>query len=599
MKNIKQNIAIELFIVVALVLCIAVSAFAGRMYGGEATQSSAAYLDRVLCFNGWRVFDGDEYTEIPTPSYCGFRDGKLVIENNLPRALESGTVIAFESLGSSVAVIVGDEQVYSSFETKPNTAVPAWNFIELSNQHAEERIEICFLAPDSYDCSFAPKTYLGPKAEILLLVNMDRTANVQICISIITLGLLVFLFAAVTFMNKTFVREFVILGLFIIALGISQLWQLPAPSRDMKTNYILQCSSISIFGLLPASYCYYRANKAVGKAKKTYRILSGVCIAYYLIVVFIHWAAPGLIFRYSRYANYLFFEAIFAICIYCTHCFEKHFSSKYRVMLVASIVVFMICLGIDGFTHITSTSRMNVRPMIMGSFVFAIMQIVAVVFFAYDYIEQQIEMSKELSENRIKLMVSQMRPHFIRSALGAIRNVIKNDPDKAYNLLYDFTNYLSFNIDTLDSMDLVPFSTELRHIKEYLAIEQERFYPRVRVEYEIEADHFNIPPLSIQPIVENAVRHGALSRREGGTVTIITEETADSFIIRVVDTGVGFDVENVPAPRPSHGVSAKNATARIEQMVNGTVKTESIIGTGTTVTVMLPKGGNISENNIS
>jgi LytS/YehU family sensor histidine kinase len=204
-------------------------------------------------------------------------------------------------------------------------------------------------------------------------------------------------------------------------------------------------------------------------------------------------------------------------------------------------------------------------------------------------------MANELSESRIKIMVSQMRPHFVRSALGAIRSIIKSDPEKAYDLLYDFTSYLSFNIDTLDNLDPVPFRDELRHIREYVTIEQERFYPRVRVEYEIEADSFMIPPLSIQPFVENAIRHGILAKREGGMVRIVTEETEDTYIITVADNGEGYDPQNPPPTQPSHGISARNATYRLESTVGAVVDIQSKPGMGTTVTVTVPKERRVKQ----
>ena len=112
------------------------------------------------------------------------------------------------------------------------------------------------------------------------------------------------------------------------------------------------------------------------------------------------------------------------------------------------------------------------------------------------------------------------------------------------------------------------------------------------MEYDIGPTDFEIPPLSIEPFVENAVKHGVWQKREGGTVRVISEEKEKTFVISICDDGVGFDPQNPPTPAiRGHGIGMKYAIERLNTMVSGTVKVESQPGKGTTITIEIPKTG--------
>lgn len=599
MKPVIRIRFIVLALVFALVLCSGLPILYGQNYASDVIQSPAKYMEELLSYQGWNLITDDSSAQqLTLPARIRAPHGDTIrIVNVLPRSLETGTCLAFESLNTSVTVKVDGEVVYRNLGEDEKAAISMWNFVSLEAAQAEAPITIEITGQDAYDTGIVPQILLGPKAEILVLLNAERSANMQISMSIVLLGLLVFLFSAITFTNSRFVNDFIILGVFIMLLGLSQLWQISSPAESVRTGFIHQCIAAGCFGLLPSLYCLYRGSRSEETVGNSLLIVSTVGVLFFFLVFAVHWLLPIRVFPHKQMVSFLFCELIYAFCLYSTLFREKDDSPEYRFLIALSLIIFIICVGLEGFTYVSYTSGIHVKPMILGSLIFSILHTIAVVLRSYNYIEQQLRISEELGESRIKLMVKQMRPHFIRSALGAIRNAIKNDPDKAYELIYDFTNYLSFNIDSLDSVEPVPFKTELKHIKEYMALEEERFYPRVRVEYEIEADEFLVPPLSVQPYVENAIKHGVLAKREGGMVKVITEETEEAFLVIVSDTGMGFDTENVPQALPSHGVSAKNAEYRLKNMIGAQVRTESVIGKGTTVTITISKEGNNHENN--
>ena len=205
---------------------------------------------------------------------------------------------------------------------------------------------------------------------------------------------------------------------------------------------------------------------------------------------------------------------------------------------------------------------------------------------------------KELYEAQVSVMVSQIQPHFMYNALSSIAMLCTVDPETAQEATVEFADYLRGNMDSLKQKAPVPFTAELEHLKKYLYIEKLRFGKKLNVEYDIQATEFVVPQLSIQPLVENAVKHGVGMKKKGGTVTIATRDAGEAFEVIIKDDGVGFDTS---APRKEDGrshVGIENTRKRLKDMCGADVITTSVIGEGTTVKVVLPKEVQNNENTL-
>lgn len=200
---------------------------------------------------------------------------------------------------------------------------------------------------------------------------------------------------------------------------------------------------------------------------------------------------------------------------------------------------------------------------------------------------------KELAEYRIDIMLSQIQPHFLYNALTTIRRLCGRNPKEAQAAITDFARFLRANMDSLKSKAPIPFVQELAHVEHYLSLEQRRFQNRLSVVYDITARDFSIPPLTLQPIVENAVRHGVLKRESGGTVTIRTLETKSSYLAIVEDDGVGLHGGPADADEmESHThIGTQNVRERLNALCGGTLTLDSTPGMGTTATITIPKEG--------
>ena len=112
--------------------------------------------------------------------------------------------------------------------------------------------------------------------------------------------------------------------------------------------------------------------------------------------------------------------------------------------------------------------------------------------------------------------------------------------------------------------------------------------------YDIQTDHFFLPVLTVQPLVENAVKHGITKKRGGGVLTLATREEPKSYVVTVTDTGVGFDPAHYMDDGKNH-IGIENVRQRLEHMAGGTLKITSTPGSGTTAVIIIPKKEGIKE----
>ena len=192
----------------------------------------------------------------------------------------------------------------------------------------------------------------------------------------------------------------------------------------------------------------------------------------------------------------------------------------------------------------------------------------------------------ELKASRVAIMLSQIRPHFIYNTLGTIERLCIKDPEKAFDLVRNFSLYLRGNFSELDSVAPISFSEEIQHVQYYVNIEKVRF-PDMTIEYQLDFSDFTLPAISVQPLVENAIKHGLMPLETGGKVVIRSYETDTHFCVEVSDNGVGFDTE-VLLNKKEH-VGLNNIRERLKAIVNGDLTVESTVGSGTTATIKIPK----------
>jgi LytS/YehU family sensor histidine kinase len=201
-----------------------------------------------------------------------------------------------------------------------------------------------------------------------------------------------------------------------------------------------------------------------------------------------------------------------------------------------------------------------------------------------DQVEQDLNRQREIANQRTSIMVLQMRPHFIYNTMTSIYCLCDQNPKLARQVIMDFTTYLRKNFTAVASAEPIPFTSELEHTRAYLAVEQAQYEDSLFVDYDTPHTCFRIPPLTLQPIVENAIKHGRDPYAGPFRISIRTRKTDSGSEIIVKDNGRGFDYENDSEPH----TALRNIRQRLEIMCGGSMMITSNDGGGTVVTVRIP-----------
>ena len=305
----------------------------------------------------------------------------------------------------------------------------------------------------------------------------------------------------------------------------------------------------------------------------------------------------------SSFYNHIFFE------IYPdgTHYYTKyHFLSQLGVLLILLPDTYVIlkerhrigikncCFWIGFPVSIVVVRYFDLKynlPFVYPSMALMILCIFTMVNAEMDsYVSR---MSLEITESMGKVMVGQIQPHFIYNVLNSISILCRKDSERAARVTDSFAKYLRWNTNSVLSKEPVSIGEEISHTKIYLDLEKERFGDILSVEWNVEDENFFIPPLVLQPLVENAVRHGICQKEDGGNVWIHVFSTPKSHSVTIEDDGVGFDTSILSNLEPGIKGGLKYAKAQIEGVCNGRLDVDSTPGKGTKISISLPRDTNL------
>lgn len=209
----------------------------------------------------------------------------------------------------------------------------------------------------------------------------------------------------------------------------------------------------------------------------------------------------------------------------------------------------------------------------------------------------QIELSEsnyQLEQSKNQLLIAQIQPHFINNSLMTLCARSRDYPEVYEGLKY-FSMYLRSHFDILGEVCAITFEQEMDNIEAYLTLERMNYKDKLQVDYNIECDDFTVPALSIQPLVENAVRHG-ISRENGGTISISSFRKDGYIIIEVTDDGTG-DRTYIEDTKDRRGVGLENIIKRLDIVCGGKVELMKVPdGTLARITIKEKSGDEENDN---
>lgn len=253
---------------------------------------------------------------------------------------------------------------------------------------------------------------------------------------------------------------------------------------------------------------------------------------------------------------------------------RKKLSTRYLVAFLIYLLPFTVFLTVHAF--------IDIAPFLFSGV--GICAFSMCYFIVSDQIIHNFHQQREIANQRASVMVLQMRPHFIYNTMMSIYYLCKQDADKAQQVTLDFTTYLRKNFTAVASEEAVPFKDELEHTKAYLAVEQAQHEDMLCVDYDTPHIDFKVPPLTLQPLVENAVKHSLDPNGEALHIYVKTRLTDSGNEIIVENNGLDYQPSTDNEPH----TALANIQQRLDMMCKGTLKITPREGGGTVVKVTIP-----------
>lgn len=430
-----------------------------------------------------------------------------------------------------------------------------WNQIPLNSHNEGDVLTIDYITGKLGYNGYLEPPFVGEDNAIFGYLKSKYLIPFTLSILLTILGVFI-LTVATVYTKKVAETDQVLIGLVLVTSGIWCVDRSKMPFFMVGSNvkFFLAFISLMMVSVLMFLYIGFRFKR---QNQKLINIFIFADIALFLICF--------LLVGYEVYPLYfvvrISYIMILAACIYFIYVLWINTYGKYkrynnrvehnalRIEFVASIAIIILSflsIIIDAVVtnnwnpvHRDWTGVGNTQ--MIATNIFAIAQLIIIIYKGYHGTLERETINKKLHESKLELMMGQIQPHFMFNTLSSIRTLIKVDPDLAYKMLYDFSNYLRANVDNITNLEGISFESEVDHIQSYVSIEEVRFGDRLEVHYDIQETNFIVPPLSIQPLVENAIKHGVCKKPEGGTVWLRSYSVDNDFIVEVQDTGIGFN----------------------------------------------------------
>lgn len=516
-------------------------------------KTNLEYVDHHSPYNdGWSLtLNEKEIGPVTLPYDVVTNQGNsAVFSKVLPDEIEDCTAIISRNYHQRLQVFIDGKLVFSyppkDWNGIGNLISDEWNMIPLLPEYAGKTIEFSLTNNTMFKfTAHVGEFYYGEDNSLVQFIRGNGFIGViEGVIVCIIAGLL--LIVSYIYRNHTNQAQNTAMGVALLCFGI---WITNRAKMCLFPNnsiYIYACSLVCLMLVAPFVflYSYYR-----NKTMKRFALWGfRACL---LADIFLMISCFFIKYDVEIIASFAYILCIVALALTSYSLFIGGFSKKAKLLsktdrllnqteFFASLIIPLFAVFEFTFYHDLLWTDAS-KYLRMGILLYAIAYMCFVLWRTFLVVQDRTIVTKKLHESELELMMGQIQPHFIFNTLSSIRTLIKVDPDLSYDMIYNFSNYLRANIDNVTNMDGIKFSAEVEHIQNYVNIEKVRFGERLNVEYDIQAGDFIVPPLSIQPLVENAIKHGIRNKPGVGIVTLKSYETPDFNIVEVNDTGIGFN----------------------------------------------------------
>ena len=380
--------------------------------------------------------------------------------------------------------------------------------------------------------------------------------------------------------KKFFLLMFGNLSLLIIALGVDLMaltipFNVTADRVAVFFEYFFYTLTMPIFTIYLLRFC--------GESLKS-NLLYAVLFFFTVFLILLGVAQDTKFFYYITAEDFYRGECHFVLTLpMIAIMFLNIFGVIRRKNLLTKkyFRAFLLYLSAITFVTLIHIIEFSIYLVVMG-IIFSNLVIFAVIL--SEQVNQFFKQQKEIVNQQANILTLQMRPHFIYNTMTSIYYLCSQNPEQAAKVTLYFTNYLRKNFTAIAYSETIPFSEELEHAKAYLSIEQVQCEDNLFITYDTPHQNFKIPPLTLQPIVENCVKHGLDPDLDPLHILISTRKTNSGSEIIVEDDGVGFKFDGT-----TKSFALPNIKKRIELFCGGNLKILPREGGGTVVKIFIPE----------
>ncbi|MBQ9661626.1 MAG: histidine kinase [Oscillospiraceae bacterium] len=463
-----------------------------------------------------------------------------------------------------------------------------WLVVPLAAADSGKELEIVSIPIYTAVENRNPRVFLGRWNSVLIALAHECLWELILSIICMVSGLLVLTFSLLLHSSRQERMQMLYLGVFTLSVGLWRLSDLQiTPMVLPRFTVLLYVLAFLSTLLCPVFFCRFLYWRHMGNREGVYGWLSILLAAESLALIVLQ--LLGLV-ELRAVLSVPLLAILMVGAVIAVHSVRNLSRGSYNRMFILDncmYLAFVLAVLFDLLRFLTVGNSRFLTGFLTVTVLHLLAMGMSILRQAAERQRRAGELEAELAKEHTRLMLSQIQPHFLYNALSVIRELCHRDPEKAEKATVRFADYLRQNMDSLLMEAPVPFREELRHTQNYAELEQLRFQERLQMEYDIPIQEFSLPALTLQPIVENAVKY-TMRAQVDGRIVIRTRETETAFLIRVEDNGPGFDPEAVPEDGKSH-VGIRNVRNRLSQMCGGQLYIESVIGEGTTAVIEIPK----------
>lgn len=474
----------------------------------------------------------------------------------LPEEFKDPRSICFYSVYQEVCVRLDGQEIYTFLKPEGEKIMHAapcyWNNVPLPGETEGHLLEIELTTPYESYGSILPEVRSGTAEQVSHFVMMKTMPRFIVALAILFVGLVFCILAVIMRYYMVGNTGLYSLSLFVVVLAIflaTQQTTMLLRINDRASYIVIQHVALM---LCPLTYSRYLMRVHKGKLRILDRVIYGVSIANLLVVCILQFATtldmPQMVG---------FTRILCALLIVYEFIQELRRKRRFIICLFSLMMIYAVIRY-----YITNSMTWIAYAAIILYLYIIFYRVIAGIVMSQ---ARQIRLEAQLEVSKSEIATIQITSHFFYHTLDSIRALIRLDADKAYKMTGDFAKYIRHRVDGVERMqETVPFSRELRSIRAYTDIKQAQLGERFEMVFDVETEDFEILPLTVQPLVENAVIHAVQRRREGGKVILKCREGKLGYHIEVIDNGSGpaAGPEVVDAQKQSTAI--KNVNTRLE-----------------------------------